>query len=124
MAADMPQTTFDRRVTQLETKHRLLSDGVSYRIGPDGLITAHPSRRFMPRFPSRGLFLLLLTAFAFKAALFVASGEAAYEARLAELAQGRAVERTMAWVMQPDPLTQALAAAVAVLSQAASNDLS
>src|SRR5215207_4101228 len=105
----MPQTTFDRRVTRLETKHRLLSAGVTYRIGSDGLITAHPNRRFLPRFPSRGLVLLVVTAFAFKAALLVASGEAAYNTRLAELAQGQSVERAMAWLMQPDPVTRAVA---------------
>ncbi|HVG49455.1 MAG TPA: hypothetical protein VM899_15130 [Rubellimicrobium sp.] len=120
----MPQTTFDQRVTQLTTKHRLLAEGVSYRIGPDGLITAHPSRRFLPRFPSRGLMLLLATAFAFKAALLVASGDAAYTARLAELAQGRGVEQAMAWVMQPDPVTQAIVSGIALMSQAAGADLS
>jgi len=120
----MPQTTFDRRVTQLETKHRRMSAGVSYRIGPDGLITAHPDRRFLPRFPSRGLVLLLLTAFAFKAALLVASGEAAYNARLADLAKGQTVERTMAWLMQPDPVTRALASTVAKGLHAAGADLS
>jgi len=120
----MPQTTFDRRVTRLENKHRQLAEGVTYRIGPDGLITAHPNRRILPRFPSRGLVLLLVTAFAFKTGLLVASGDAAYDSRLAELAQGRTVERTMAWVMQADPVTQAAASAVRKMAQAAGADLS
>jgi hypothetical protein len=120
----MTQTTFDHRVTQLEAKHRRLSDGVSYRIGPDGLIMAYPHRRFSPRFPGRGLVLLVTTAFAFKAALFVASGEASYNARLAELSQGLPVERAMAWLMQPDVVTRAVAQGVGLVSQATGANLS
>ena len=119
----MTQTTFDRRVTQVQAKHRRLSDGVSYRIGPDGLITAYPSRRFLPRFPSRGLLLLLATVFVFKSALLLVSGEAVYGARLTELAQGRTVEQAMAWVMQPDPVTRALASGLAMMSHATATEL-
>jgi hypothetical protein len=105
----MSHTTFGRRVTKLADKHRLLSGGVTYRIGPDGLITAYPERRYAPRFPLLGVLALLAGAFAFKVVLFVASGEAPYGERLAELASGGAVEQTLAWVMQPDPATRAVA---------------
>ena len=106
----MPQTTFDQRVSKIYDRHRALSEGASYSIGPDGLIVAVPHRRFVPRFPGKGLLLLLGSAVAFKAALFVASGEATYNNRLEEMAQGRPVEQAMAWLMQPDPATRALAA--------------
>lgn len=119
----MPQITFDRRVTRLENKRRLLSGGVSYRIGPDGLITAQPHRRFSPRFPAKGLLLLLAMAFAFKAALLVASGEAAYDSRLAQLAQGGTIEQAMAWLMQPDAVTRAAASGAATVMRMAGAEL-
>ena len=108
----MPQTTFDQRVSKIYQRHRSLSEGASYRIDSDGLILAVPHRRFVPRFPGKGLLLLLGGAFAFKAALFIASGEATYNSRLAEMAQGRLVEQAMAWLMQPDPSTRVIAAGV------------
>jgi hypothetical protein len=106
----MSQTTFDQRVSRIYDRHRALAGGASYRIGPDGLITAVPHRRYIPRFPSKGLLLLVGGAFAFKAALLVASGEGTYNARLADLANGRPVEQAMAWLMQPDPVTHAIVA--------------
>lgn len=105
----MSHTTFGRRVTKLADKHRLLSGGVTYKVGPDGLITAYPERRYAPRFPLLGVLGLLVGAFAFKVVLFVASGEAPYSERLAELAAGGPVERSLAWVMQPDQVTQVIA---------------
>lgn len=114
----MSQTTFDHRVAKLSEKHRLLAEGVTYRIGPNGLIVALPQRRFTPRFPVKGVLFLLAAAFAFKTFLFMASGEAAYHARLAELAEGRQVERLMAWAMQPDPATRAAASAVTRIGEA------
>ncbi|EYD77993.1 hypothetical protein Rumeso_00454 [Rubellimicrobium mesophilum DSM 19309] len=105
----MSQTTFDQRVSKIDDKHRLLSEGATYRVGPDGLIVAVPQRRFVPRFPMRGLALLLGGTFVFKAALLVASGEGTYHGRLSELAKGQPVERVMAWVMQPDPVTRLIA---------------
>ena len=115
----MSQTTFGRRVTKLEDKHRLLSGGVTYRVGPDGLITAQPDRRYSPRFPLRGILALLAGALAFKIVLFVASGEAAYGERVAELSGGSTIERAMAWVMQPDPITRAVAGAATTVTQGA-----
>lgn len=108
----MSQTIFDQRVTRIDRKHRTLAGGASYRVGPDGLIVAVPQRRFLSRVPSRGLMLLVGGVFAFKAALLVASGEGTYNARLADLAQGRPVEQAMAWLMWPDPLSRGLAAGV------------
>ncbi len=108
----MTQTTFDQRVSNIHKKHGALAGGATYRIGPDGLIVAVPHRRFVPRFPAKGLLLLIGGAFGFKAALLVASGEGTYNARLADLAQGRPVEQAMAWLMHPDLVTRTIAAGV------------
>jgi hypothetical protein len=59
--------------------------------------------------------MLLGGAFVFMAALFLASGEVTYNGRLAELEAGRPVEQAMAWLMQPDPVTRAMAAGVGLL---------
>ena len=44
-------------------------------------------------------------------------------AGFAELAEGRQVERVMAWAMQPDPATRAVASAVALATEAAKGEL-
>ena len=113
----MSQTTFDQRVSRIYDKHSALAGGATYRIDQDGLIVAIPQRRIVPRFPLKGLALLVGGAFAFKAALLVASGEGTYDTRLRELAQGRPVEQVMAWAMQPDAVTRALAAGVALVQR-------
>lgn len=111
----MPHPSFDLRLILLEEKHRLLADGATYRVGADGLITAQPICGVIARAPTRGLLLLLVGVFVFKASLFVMAGEGVYEARRAELASGSIVEQAAAWIMQSDPITQALAAVMSGL---------
>ena len=98
----MTHVTFDERLSRIHAKHRRMSVGVSYRIGPDGLIVPMPRRRFAPRFPLRSLVLLVLMGYAFKAMLFVGLGEGAYGTRLALLEDGGVVGQAAVWVMQPD----------------------
>lgn len=105
----MSHVAFDERLSRIHEKHRRLSLGVSYRIGPDGLIVPVPVRRWGPRFPLRSLVLLFLMAYAFKAALFVGLGEGVYVTRLALLEDGGSVGRAAIRVMQPDPVVRAAA---------------
>ena len=105
----MSQPSFDDRLNRVSRKHRSLTSGTVYRIGPDGLISAEPDRRVALRFPIRPLLLIAGVAFVFKVVLFIGLGEGTYMARLALLQEGRVVERAAAWVMQPDPATRALA---------------
>lgn len=104
----MTQATFDRRLGALAKKHRRMAEGVTYRLGRDGLITAQPRRR-LPRFPLRSLLLLLAAAFAFKAFLLASLGADTYLSRLDRLADGNLAEQAGAWAMAPDPVTVALA---------------
>ena len=104
----MSQTSFDDRLNRVTNKHDNLSVGVTYRIGPDGLITAHPVRRVSIRFPLKALFFTAAVGFAFKVLLFVGLGEGTYTARLNLLAEGTTVERAAAWAMRPDSVTRAL----------------
>ena len=102
-------SSFDRRLRQLEGKRaRKASGGHSLRMGPDGLVTMVPRRR-KPRFPLGAVLSVLAVAFAFKAVLLASMGTESYVAKLSDLASGSAAERAGAWVLQPDPLSLALA---------------
>ncbi|CAA9408832.1 MAG: hypothetical protein AVDCRST_MAG15-1465 [uncultured Rubellimicrobium sp.] len=105
----MSQPSFDDRLNRVSRKHRNLTSGMVYRLGPDGLISAEPDRRATVRFPLRPLLFIAGVAFVFKVVLFVGLGEGTYMARLSHLQEGRVVERAAAWAMQPDPATRALA---------------
>jgi hypothetical protein len=98
------ELSFEQRVRKLSRKHQRMSDGVVHRVGSDGLITAYPRRR-TPRFPLRGLLILVAVAFLFKAFLLNALGAATYNDRLSELETGTVFEQAGAWVMQADPAT-------------------
>ena len=101
--------SFDRRVRQLGRKHsRISANGYAVRLRPDGLVTVVPRRR-TPRFPLGAVLGVLAVAFAFKAVLLASMGTASYELKLSDLASGGLAERAGAWVLQPDPLSLALA---------------
>jgi len=106
------ELTFDQRLRRLARKHRRMQDGVTRKIQPDGLMTFEP-RRAMPVFPLRALVMLLLIALVFKAFLLAWHGAAGYDARLAPLWDGSLFEQGVAWIMQPDPMTQTLASGFA-----------
>lgn len=92
---------FDRRIRRLLRKHDKLSHGVVHRVGPDGLITAHPRRR-LPLPPLRAILMIMAFGFIFKAYLLFALGAATYEERLSTLEAGNAFEQVGAIVMTPD----------------------
>lgn len=112
----MTAATFESRLARLIRRHRrMIHGGVAYRVRPDGLITAHPRRSLSGLFPLRTLALLALALLGFKALILTALGEATFAARLADLQAGSGIERAGAWLMQPDPVTAGLAAALASL---------
>lgn len=113
----MTQTPFEERVARIQGRHRRLSDGVAYSVDPDGLITARPARHRAIHLSVRGAFALLVFIFAFKVALFILSGEAAYLERLAYLAEGSTLQRTVAWLMHPDIATRATVSALEDLTR-------
>lgn len=105
----MTHAAFDRRLRALSRKHDRMARGIVYRMGRDGLITAHP-RPLAPRFPLKALMGLVFAALDFKIVLFGLIGPEVYEARLAHLRAGSLVEQAGAWLMQPDGVTRAGAA--------------
>jgi len=52
---------------------------------------------------------LVIGFFVFKGLILAHLGESTFEARLATLSQGSVVEQSGAWIMQPDPVSQAIA---------------
>jgi len=113
----MAAATFDTRLARLVHKHRRMEvAGVTYRVGRDGLISAHPRRRASVAFPLRSVALLLLGGLAFKALLLLALGEQVYASRVEDLAGGSLAERAGAFVMQADLATLTVARVLADLS--------
>lgn len=104
----MTQIPFDKRLSRLRSKHRRLAAGVTYRIGPDGLMIPVPGGVVARRLPVRGALLLLAMLYGFKLLLFVGLGEGAYEDRLAGLGREGA-GGAVAWVMRPDAAMRAAA---------------
>ena len=103
--------TFDKRLRRIVKNHQRMANGVSYRVDSNGLIQAQP-RIYNPKFPLRGLILLVVTAFLFKGFILASLGEQTYFERVGNMANGSVVERAGAWIMQADPATRAVADAM------------
>jgi hypothetical protein len=111
--SQVQEQEFERRIRRLIRKHDRLAAGVVHKVGPDGLITAHPRRR-VPMPPLRAIVMILAAGFLFKAYLIYALGTATYDERLAILEEGNAFEKAGAMVMQPDPASTWIAEQMAV----------
>ncbi len=98
---------FDRRLKRIVRQHRRMANGAVHSVNSSGLIVARP-RLYNPRFPLKGLLLLVVAGFAFKGYLHATLGGGVYDARVAELSAGSSVEKAGAWVMQPDPATMVI----------------
>jgi hypothetical protein len=110
--SQVQEQEFDRRIRRLLRKHDRLSHGVVHRVGPDGLITAHPRRR-VPLPPVKAILAILAFGFVFKAYLLFALGPSTYDERVAVLEAGSLFEQAGALVMQPDPASSWLAGQMA-----------
>lgn len=102
---------FDKRLKRIVRRHDKMSNGVVRTVNSDGLIVARP-RLYKPRFPLKGLLIVLALGFLFKGFLFAYLGETAYLDRVAALQGGSVMEQAGAWVMQPDPATVAVAGGI------------
>ncbi len=95
---------FDKRLKRIVRRHDRMSRGVVKTVSADGLIVARP-RIYTPRFPLKGIVVLILIGFLFKGFLFSYLGEAGYADRVATLSNGSVMEKAGAWMMQADPAT-------------------
>ena len=105
MQANVP---FDKRLKRIVRRHEKMANGVVKTVNADGLIVARP-RVYRPRFPLRGLIVLLALGFLFKGFLLAYLGDEAYGERVASLKEGTIMEQAGAWIMQTDPATVLIA---------------
>ncbi len=110
--ADAQSRGFTERLRRIDRSHRKLSRGYEPSVNHDGLIVPVPRRRSV-RIPYGGLALIVLAVLGFKGATHAVLGADAYDARIARLAEGSAVERAGAWMMQPDTATLGISAQIA-----------
>ena len=99
---------FVKRLEMLGRKHKQMTGGYVTRVGRDGLMTVTP-KRARRGFPLKGLVLIVMGFFVFKAFTPAAVGPITYNERLSTLADGGVVERAGAVMLAIDPLTQSLA---------------
>ena len=99
---------FYKRIRRIQRQHRRLATGYSLRIDKNNLIVPHP-RYATLAFPWRGLSMAAIVALSFKAYLMVELDAQTYAGKLDDLAQGHAVEQVGAWMMKPDPASDAMA---------------
>ena len=99
---------FYKRIRQIQRQHRRLANGFSLEVDENNLIVPRPQYMTLA-FPWRGLCAAFLVALGFKAYLMVAMDAQTYASKLDALAQGHAVEQVGAWMMQPDPASDAVA---------------
>ena len=103
----LAQAQFQKRLRRIVKNHQRMANGVVHRVNEQGLIEARP-KLYNPRFPLRGLILLVGTAFLFKGYIFATLGETTYNERVTELATGSLIEQAGAWIMQADTATLAV----------------
>ncbi|WP_170372023.1 hypothetical protein [Ruegeria arenilitoris] len=101
------QLEFDQRVHRLTKKHNKMSRGYRATMRKDGLVVMKP-QRVRSAVPAKVLLLCLCGFFAFKAFLLSNLGPTGYQYRVDALNEGTSVEQAGAWIMQIDPLSQAI----------------
>lgn len=95
---------FEKRLENLERKHRELAAGYVARINPDGLITIEPKSK-RSGLTARLVALMLLGLVVFKIMVLALVTPVVYQERLDQLMAGTEFEKAAAWIMQIDPLT-------------------
>lgn len=95
---------FNKRLRRIVRRHNRMANGVTHKLKSDGLIVAQP-RIYNPRFPLRGLLLLIAVAFLFKGFIYADLGQRDYNARVAALSEGSMIEQAGGWMMVADPAT-------------------
>lgn len=104
--SDLNMREFDRRLRRIDQIHK--AGGAFEASGAIGRAyytsLERPRRRRLSIL--RPLALILGATLLFKAAIFGQLGQQTYEARIALLTEGSALDRIGAWVMTVDPITQ------------------
>lgn len=95
-------SSLDKRLDKVvRQRAKMRRNGVVHRVGRDGLIRSR-ARFIRPRFPLQGALVIAVLFMAFKTLLFAQMGAVSYDARVAELRSGNALEQAGAVLMQQD----------------------
>lgn len=113
--ADANFARFNKRVREIEGRHKRLASGYVRLEERDGLLV--PVERVRPRrsLPLRGITLSLVAFLLFKGFLLAYLGPITYGDRLAALETGNAAERLGGWIMAADPVTLWIASQIGLL---------
>jgi hypothetical protein len=96
---------FQKRLRRIVRRHNRLVHGVRHKVTSDGLIVAKP-RIYTPRFPLKGMLIMVAVAFLFKGYIYADLGAQNYSDRVVTLSTGNYVEQAGAWMMYADPATK------------------
>ena len=99
---------FESRLKVIGRKNVAMANGYSAQMRDDGLIVLKPRRREI-EFPLKGIVMLLIGFFFFKAFILASVGPDTYGERISILQSGTVLEKAGAWVMQIDPISQGIA---------------
>jgi hypothetical protein len=100
---------FRKRIRQIDRRHNKMTRGYVHLVERDGLLVPKEKSFKSRGFPLRAIVLSLLGLFLFKGILVSQVGVFSYSTRLESLAEGGAIEKFGAWLMQVDPLTLSIA---------------
>ncbi|WP_120502283.1 hypothetical protein [Roseovarius sp. EL26] len=98
---------FDTRLKKIDRSHNRLAQGYDARVSKDGLIVFRPKRRQWS-ISLRGVALLIIGFLCFKGFILAHLGASTYDARIAALQEGTLIEQGGAYVMQVDPVSEAI----------------
>ncbi|MEJ6397169.1 hypothetical protein [Yoonia sp. 208BN28-4] len=102
--ANTANVPFNTRLRRIVRRNNRMVHGTALTMKRDGLIVAQP-RIYNPRFPLRGLLLLISVAFLFKGYIYAELGARDYNARVAAMSEGAMIEQAGGWLMAADPAT-------------------
>ncbi|SMH52792.1 hypothetical protein [Maritimibacter sp. HL-12] len=113
--ADANFARFNKRVREIEGRHKRLASGYVRLEERDGLLV--PVERVRPRrsLPLRGITLSLVAFLLFKGFLLAYLGPVTYGNRIAILEAGNAAEKVGSWIMAADPITLWIASQIGLL---------
>ncbi|MFZ3581372.1 hypothetical protein ACOI1H_04255 [Loktanella sp. DJP18] len=102
------QDPLHQRIRQIQRKHSKLSQGYVLKVDRNNLIVPHPHHKTLA-FPWKALCVAAFVALGFKAYLMMSLDPQSYASKLSALQNGRVFEQAGAWIMQPDPASEAMA---------------
>jgi hypothetical protein len=104
--SDTGYVKFDKRLREIERRHRKAAAGYVRLEERDGLLVPVEKVRLRRgSLPLRGLALTLVAFMLFKGFVLANLGMISYQHRLSALAEGNWAEQLGAWIMYPDTVT-------------------